>query len=90
MIALFGWGRHTDRLNSEYTPLSFREIDEEAAIYGEYCRTFSLERPGAIDLDYLIAPSENTPYLPDLEKWYMLGEGEVHGKYVLYKLTRKQ
>ena len=90
MIALFGWGRHTDRLNSEYTPLSFREIDEEAAIYGEYCRTFTPESPGAIDLDYLIAPSENTPYLPDLEKWYMLGEGEVHGKYVLYKLTRKQ
>jgi hypothetical protein len=86
MIALFGWGRHTDRLNSEYTPLSFREIDEEARIYGEYCSNFTPSQPGAVALDYLITPIENTPYLPELEKWYQQDEGEVYGKYVLYKL----
>ena len=36
MIALFGWGRHTDRLNSDYKPLTFGEIDDEARTYAAY------------------------------------------------------
>ena len=41
MIALFGWGRHTDRLNSQYKPLTYGEIDQEAAKYGEYIKNFN-------------------------------------------------
>jgi len=86
MIALFGWGRHTDRLNSEYTPLTFREIDEEALIYGEYCRTFDPTRAGVVPLNYLIVPADPLPELPDLNKWYLRDAGEIHGKYILYQL----
>jgi hypothetical protein len=89
MIALFGWGRHTDRLNSEYRPLSFREIDEEARIYGDYSRRFDPSREGAISLDYLITRSEPIPDLPNVDKWYDRDSGETYGKYVLYKLSRR-
>lgn len=89
MIALFGWGRHTDRLNSEYKPLTFGEIDEEARKYAEYAANFDASRPEIPKLDYLVTPIELEPYLQDLDKWYERTEREQFGKYVLYRLTLK-
>ena len=89
MIALFGWGRHTDRLNSIYKPLTVGEIDEEARKYDDYCRDFDAARPGSIRLDYLIAPADRLEYLDDIDKWYERDAGETFGKYVLYKLKLK-
>ena len=86
MIALFGWGRHTDRLNSEHKPLTFGEIDAEARAYAEYSRTFGLDKPGVVKLDYLIASAETTAFA-NIDRWYSRDGGELYGKYVLYKLT---
>jgi hypothetical protein len=86
MIALFGWGRHSDRLNADYKPLTFGEIDEVAARYDDYARNFSAKMPSAIRLDYLIAPVEADRYLDNVDKWYERGIGEIYGKYVLYRL----
>lgn len=86
MIALFGWGRHTDRLNSAYKPLTFGEIDEDTRIFDEYCRNFDPSRPDAVRLDYLIAPAVTQPFFDNIDKWYSRDEGETFGKYVLYKL----
>lgn len=86
MIALFGWGRHTDRLNSAYNPLTVGEINQEAKTYDEYCKNFDAKRPDAVPLDYLIVPAEPEPYLENIDKWYTRDEGETFGKYVLYKL----
>src|SRR5206468_1597042 len=70
LIALFGWGRHTDRLNSNYKPLTFGEVDEEARRYGEYVKAFDAAKPGATRLDYLIAPAtEPEPFLANIDKW---------------------
>ncbi len=85
MIALFGWGRHTDRLNSDFKPLTFGEIDDEAAKYTDYVDKFDACGPDVVRLDYLIAPAE--PYLENIDKWYQRDEGETFGKYTLYKLT---
>jgi hypothetical protein len=87
MIALFGWGRHTGRLNSAYKPLSFGEIDEEARLFDEYCRNFDARSPTATRLDYLIAPVDALGRLDNLDKWYERDAGELFGNYVLYKLT---
>ena len=87
LIALFGWGRHTDRLNSEYKPLSFAEIDDEARKYGEYVKTFDALSAGAVRLNYLIAPSaQPEPFFANIDKWYVREERETFGKYALFKL----
>lgn len=88
MIALFGWGRHTDRLNSAYKPLTFGEIDEEARIYDEYCNNFDATRADVIKLDYLITSTDQT-FFDNIDKWYSRDEGETFGKYVLYRLQLK-
>jgi hypothetical protein len=89
MIALFGWGRHTDRLNSAYKPLTFGEIDEEARKYDDYCTNFDARRPDAVPVDYLVAPVDTTDHLENIDKWYERDAGEIYGKYVLYRLKLK-
>ncbi len=86
MIALFGWGRHTDRLNAEYNPLTFAEIDDEAARFDAYSRGFDARREDVTKLDYLITSEAETD-LEKVDKWYLRDEGERFGKYMLYKLT---
>lgn len=89
MIALFGWGRHTDRLNSEYKPLTYGEIDEEARRYADYAAAFDARSPNVPKLDYLVAPAELEPYQNDLDRWYERYDREEFGKYVLFKLRLK-
>ncbi|HEX3101334.1 MAG TPA: hypothetical protein VHQ01_06080, partial [Pyrinomonadaceae bacterium] len=86
MIAIFGWGRHTDRLVANYKPLTFAEIDDEAAKYDQYTKAFDASKPGVVRLDYLITPAEGF-YADNIDKWYERDAGETFGKYVLYKLT---
>jgi hypothetical protein len=86
MIALFGWGRHTDRLNSEHKPLTFGEIDEEAARYGEYRRNFSLRQASNPTLSYIVAPKDWQIDFTNLDKWYERGKAEVFGDYTLYQV----
>lgn len=49
IIALFGWGRHTDRLNPKYEPLTYGEIYEEAMRFDEYIKSFYPQKsPGTV------------------------------------------
>jgi hypothetical protein len=88
IIALFGWGRHTDRLNSDYHPLTFPEIDAEVRLYADYIANFNPSNPGVVPLDYLIARTDES-YAENLDKWYTRDAGETFGAYTLYKLTRR-
>ncbi len=90
MIAIFGWGRHTDRLNADHKPLTFTEIDEEAANYAAYVENFSLDAVGTVPLDYLVVSNEYEALLDNVDRWYERDEGETLGKYVLYHLKRRQ
>jgi len=90
MIALFGWGRHTDRLNSQYKPLTFGEIDEEVRNFDEYCRDFNAFRPGIPRLDYLVLLTDSPGYFDNIDKWYVRDDGETFGKYVIYRLSAKR
>lgn len=87
MIALFGWGRHTNRLVADYKPLTFGEIDAEAARFDEYVKNFNAAKPGALRLDYLIAQTEPSPFFDNIDKWYGRDAGETYGKYTLFRLT---
>ncbi|MFL6373557.1 MAG: hypothetical protein ACJ73D_02710 [Pyrinomonadaceae bacterium] len=87
LIALFGWGRHSDRLNSAYKPLHFSEIDEEEANYRRYLDAFDARSADAIHLSYLVAPADYTDaYFENIDKWYERYDTENWGKYTLYKL----
>ncbi len=89
MIALFGWGRHTDRLNSQYKPLTLGEIDAEARIYDEYVKSFAATRPDVVRLNYLVTSNEPQQYFDRIDQWYERDAGETFGKYVLYRLRLK-
>lgn len=86
VIALFGWGRHTDRLNSAYKPLTYGEIDDEARKYADYTSSFDARSDGLPHLDYLVLPVELDPYLANVDKWYERFDREQYGNYVLYRL----
>lgn len=90
MIALFGWGRHSDRLNSEYKPLTIGEVDQEANLYRSYINAFDA-RSAAVRLSYLVTGAEESgSYLTNLDQWYeRYDREEFGGKYVLYKLRLK-
>ena len=88
VIALFGWGRHTDRLNSAYKPLTFAEVDAEARAYGDYIAKFDGNGEAVVPLTYLVMPADLPEgYLSNLDKWYRRDSGETLGKYLLYRLT---
>ncbi len=89
MIALFGWGRHTDRLNSEYKPLTLGEIDAESRSYDEYVKNFAATKPGVVRLNYLVTSNEPNQFFERIDQWYERDAGETHGKYVLYRLRLK-
>lgn len=86
MIALFGWGRHTDRLNSEYKPLTYGEIDEEARKMGAYLKNFNPRSSPETILSYIVVPQDWEVNFTNLDKWYERGEGETHGEYLLYRV----
>lgn len=90
MIALFGWGRHSNRLSSESKPLTFGEIDEEARKYGEYRKNFSLKEASNPTLSYVVFPNDWNMELKNLDRWYERDNGEVHGKYILYKVKLRK
>ncbi len=89
MIALFGWGRHTNRLSSEYKPLTYSEIDEEARRFGEYRKNFSSAQATEPRISYVVVPSKEQPDFTNLDFWYQRGAAEIYGKYTLYKVTLK-
>lgn len=86
MIALFGWGRHTDRLNSEYKPLTYGEIDEEARKMGAYLQNFNPRSSPETILSYVVVPKDWEVNFTNLDKWYERGEAETHGDYLLYRV----
>jgi hypothetical protein len=90
LIALFGWGRHSDRLNSGYKPLLYREVDEEADNFRRYLSAFDAHSPEAIRLYYVVcATGESDASFENLDHWYERYDAENWGKYTLYKLRLK-
>lgn len=90
IIALFGWGRHTDRLNSGYKPLTYGEIDDEVAKYEEYTRTFDPATAGNRPLDYAITSAGSQLDLSVIDNWYERDEGEKCGAFILYRLKLRR
>jgi len=88
-IALFGWGRHTDRLSSDAKPLTYGEIRDEVAKYKVYYDSFGKQQASNPRISYLIVPTDHTFDLTNIEEWYDLDAGELIGGQMLYKAALK-
>lgn len=86
-IALFGWGRHTDRLSFDSKPLTIGEVNAEVANYWAYRQNFSRAHASAPLISYVIVNNEADSDLSVVDRWYQRDAGEVIGKYTLYRVT---
>ena len=77
MIALFGWGRHTDRLSVDSKPLTNGEVWAEVKRYGDYVSSFDKQRAMNPTIRYVVVPNSGRTDLSRLEEWYELDDGEV-------------
>jgi len=90
MIALFGWGRHTDRLNSDFKPLTYGEIDAEGQNYDNYVARFDPRNSPDTIVSYLVVREDDAPDLSNFDRWYDHDEGESYGPFTLYRTTLKR
>jgi hypothetical protein len=90
VIALFGWGRHHDRLTANSTPITHEEIAAEVNTYAQYIASFDRERAAHFLLSYVVTHVESEPDLQNLDRWYERDAGERHGKFMLYRLKLRQ
>ncbi len=88
-IALFGWGRHTDRLTTESKPLTYGEIADEVERYRLYRMKFNKERASNPLIRYVVVPNWDRFDLSNLEEFYELDDGEIVGGHTLYKARLK-
>ncbi len=89
IIALFGWGRHTDRLNANYKPLTYGEIDEEAKVYGEYVKNFNPRSSPDTILSYVVVPSDWQIDFANIDKFYQREQIANFPAYTLYRVKLK-
>lgn len=85
-MALFGWDRFNARLSANARPLTSFEIDEEVRRYAEFTRNFSQKDASEPEISYLVVYTDYNDKLKNFDRWYERGEGEVLGKYTLYKV----
>jgi hypothetical protein len=90
MIALFGWGRHTDRLTADSKPLTYGEVNQEVQKFAAYYKNFDYQKATHPTLSYMVVPNETDVDLTNLDRWYRRDKGEVFGKFTLYKLEIKE
>ncbi|MDT4899059.1 MAG: hypothetical protein QOH25_4136 [Acidobacteriota bacterium] len=86
VIALFGWGRHHDRLTVNSTPVTQEEIASEVDRYAQYIASFDRERAAHFLLSYVVTHTDGEPDLKNLDRWYERDAGERHGKFILYRV----
>jgi hypothetical protein len=84
-IALFGWGRHTDRLSFDAKPLTYGEIAEEVRRYAAYRNSFGIEQASNPMLSYVVVDNGSDTGMTMLDRWYERYDPEVIGKYTLYR-----
>jgi hypothetical protein len=84
VIALFGWGRHHDRLTVNSTPITPEEITAEVDRYTKYIESFNRERAAQLLLSYVVTDADGQTNMMNLDRWYERDAGERYGKFILY------
>ncbi|MDX6694444.1 MAG: hypothetical protein QOF02_2047 [Blastocatellia bacterium] len=85
-IALFGWGRLTDRLTVNAHPITRAEVEAEVERYGQFIAAFDHERASHPLLAFVVTPADGATDLKNIDRWYERDAGERLGQYMLYRL----
>jgi hypothetical protein len=85
-IALFGWGRLSDRLTVNAQPITPTEVEAEVERYRTYIQTFTRERAAHPTLAYVVTHADGEADLTNLDRWYERDAGELVGKFKLYRV----
>lgn len=88
-IALFGWGRHTDRLSFDSKPLTYGEIAAEVRNYAQFRSSFNAVEAVNPTLSYVVVNEDASNDLSVVDRWYERSEPESFGKYTLYRVSRR-
>jgi hypothetical protein len=84
-IALFGWGRHSDRLSVDAKPLTYGEIAEEVRNYARFRNAFNAATASDPQLSFVVVNEEYGSDLTAVEHWYELYDAQTIGKYTLFR-----
>ena len=84
-IALFGWGRHSDRLSVDAKPLTYGEIAEEVRNYARFRNAFNAATASDPQLSFVVVNEEYESDLTAVEQWYELYDAQTIGKYTLFR-----
>jgi hypothetical protein len=90
LIALFGWGRATDRLTANHVPISYAELDAEVQHYTDFIARFDRTRAATPELKYVVAHIDTAPDLANLDLWYDRDEGQRFGAFILYHVKLRR
>jgi hypothetical protein len=86
IIALFGWGRVTDRLTADHVPLSDAEMDAEVQRYAEFSASFGPTHASSPELGYVVTHADAAVDFTHLDQWYERDAGQKYDTFVLYHL----
>lgn len=87
VIALFGWGRHHDRLTANSKPLTPEEISAEVDAYAKYIASFSREQAARPLLSYVVTSADHQRDFTNIDRWYERDAGVWYGKFILYRVS---
>lgn len=88
--AIFGWGRISEVLTSNYQPLTADEINSAAEEYRTFCANFNLAEAKSSELSFVIVNQKSNNDLSVVDKWYERSQGEIIGDYILYRVKLRQ
>lgn len=86
MSALFGLERAIPALTAQPQPVTLEEARSELQRYSKYIESFSRERAAHLTLSYVVVPTEASPNLTNLDRWYERDAGEAAGLFTIYRL----
>jgi hypothetical protein len=90
MASLFGIDRIIPGLAANQQPITLEEARTELRRYAEYINSFSADRARHPTLSYVVVPTEASPDLSNLDRWYQRGPGEQAGLFTIYRVKLRQ
>ena len=90
IIALFGWGRFSGHLSSNFKPLTDQEIDEEIQGFDRYVSNFDPKNSPQTVLCYAVINNKRQIDFSVLDRWYQREAEEVDEDSTLYRLRLRE